>query len=456
MICSRFLITRPEVYVTDAAQEMSTATLQTDAIPNTFEISFDKAGPRIPCVCPQVGYIGRTSAEEERQLQVSVTTNTAVRAPLVYRYKVSGGKINGEGPTVVWDFDNLGPGEYQITVNVSDKLDPIGKSVSKTAQLSNGGGCDCPHFCPSLSVGSTFVSVRSGDRMKFKVFMPGGDLQVQRLTYHWNVWNGTIRSGQGTCEISVLVDRNTADPKVVADVTIAGLDPASNCPNVASGSVPIGKQTISQNSGPGVLGIVLDENHLVIGCPVGVKGCGAPSSPDMIIDLLLESVSSNKTSEYHYSVTAGKIIGKGTRVKWDLSGVAPGTYRIKAMEMRRGKPVGEERSARVTVVSELCNCDPACPVVSVSGPDRVIKTGESFDLIASISGGSQDRAIMYNWTISAGEIVSGQGSPNVRIQAPSTNSFKNMQVTLTIGGIDPSFNCPINATQEITIEPKSN
>lgn len=51
---------------------------------------------------------------------------------LAYEYKVSGGKIIGEGATVDWDLTNVKPGIYTITVGVDDGAGVLALRKSKT------------------------------------------------------------------------------------------------------------------------------------------------------------------------------------------------------------------------------------------------------------------------------------------------------------------------------------
>ncbi len=55
----------------------------------------------------------------------------------------------------------------------------------------------------------------------------------------------------------------------------------------------------------------------------------AVSDTDRTINVTTEAVDpENDVITYNYTVTAGRIIGQGAKIIWDLSGVAPGIYRI--------------------------------------------------------------------------------------------------------------------------------
>ena len=55
--------------------------------------------------------------------------------------------------------------------------------------------------------------------------------------------------------------------------------------------------------------------------------------PDKLPGIEVVTKATNPNSDaliYHYVVSSGKIIGKGEKVIWDVSGVKPGTYTITA------------------------------------------------------------------------------------------------------------------------------
>jgi hypothetical protein len=60
---------------------------------------------------------------------------------LTYTYKVSGGKIIGEGAKVVWDLSGVKPGTYTITAAVDDGCGFCGKSMKKTVIVKQCSDC---------------------------------------------------------------------------------------------------------------------------------------------------------------------------------------------------------------------------------------------------------------------------------------------------------------------------
>jgi hypothetical protein len=70
---------------------------------------------------------------------------------------------------------------------------------------------------------------------------------------------------------------------------------------------------------------------------------------------------------------------------------------------------------------------------------------------ANVSGGTQD-ALTYNWTVTAGTIESGQGTPSITVRAPSDGTT-NVTATVTLGGLDPNCNCPATDDETAGVAP---
>jgi hypothetical protein len=73
--------------------------------------------------------------------------------------------------------------------------------------------------------------------------------------------------------------------------------------------------------------------------------------------------------------------------------------------------------------------------------------------VANVSGGSQDTPITYNWTVSAGEIISGQGTSSITVRTPSDRSVSNITATVTLGGLPVGCDCPNTASETAGISP---
>src|SRR5690606_30546778 len=153
-------------------------------------------------------------------------------------------------------------------------------------------------------------------------------------TYNWTVENGKIISGQGTDEITVLTDAKSQTGAVTATVQIPPFDTYCNCPTRGTASVPFAEHSIiiDVNQFAFVENLILDETELTLPPSPGQRPLeGTTVSPDMLIGVTTVATDpENDPLTYSYDVSGGRIIGKGAKVMWDLSGVEPGTYRITA------------------------------------------------------------------------------------------------------------------------------
>jgi hypothetical protein len=182
------------------------------------------------------------------------------------------------------------------------------------------------------------------------------------------------------------------------------------------------------------------EYTIVLPCPPGQEPTGECRESNAI------QVSTNATDPdgdalvYQYTVTGGRITGSGANVGWDLSGAKPGTYTISVMVDDGCGTCGQPKTREV-VVKECQSCrsgPPPCPSISTvsASPDRV-KVGETVTFTASVNTPSGATEPSYNWSVSSGEIVSGQGSNVIMVRA--TNSG-DLTATVELGNVAPE--CP--------------
>ena len=80
--------------------------------------------------------------------------------------------------------------------------------------------------------------------------------------------------------------------------------------------------------------------------------------------------------------------------------------------------------------------------MTVSGPAVVTNPGEAMSFTASTSGD-----VTYNWSVSAGTIESGQGTPSITVRTTAAMKGSNVTATVDIGGRDPACNCTITASE---------
>ena len=81
---------------------------------------------------------GRCS-ENKEQIDIWTEAFDPENDTLLYKYKVSGGGIIGNGEKVIWDLSNVEPGEYTITAGVDDGCGVCGETKTRTVYV-----IECP------------------------------------------------------------------------------------------------------------------------------------------------------------------------------------------------------------------------------------------------------------------------------------------------------------------------
>ena len=76
-----------------------------------------------------------------------------------------------------------------------------------------------------------------------------------------------------------------------------------------------------------------------------------------------------------------------------------------------------------------------CPTTKVTCPDSVYK-GERLMFTANVQGGDSQVTPTYNWTVSAGTIESGQGTPTIDVNISEAAPDSSVTATVDVGGFD--------------------
>jgi hypothetical protein len=172
-------------------------------------------------------------------------------------------------------------------------------------------------------------------------------------------------------------------------------------------------------------------------CPPGTISTSGncPTTENATVQLAANATDPDgDTLLYTYTTTGGRVTGDGANVSWDLSGVQPGTY-TSTVEVDDGCGCVAFSSTTVTV-AECGDCVPPCPTIEISCPTDLVTAGTPATVSVNVSGGGNFNAT-YNWTVSAGTISGGQGTPSITID---TTGLAGQQVTATVelGGLPPA------------------
>lgn len=71
----------------------------------------------------------------------------------------------------------------------------------------------------------------------------------------------------------------------------------------------------------------------------------------------------------------------------------------------------------------------ACPIVTVKGPDSILNEGEQMTFTAEVKGLPEGGNLTFNWSVSNGTIISGQGTSVINV---STEDLAGQNVTATV------------------------
>ncbi|HEX8891284.1 MAG TPA: hypothetical protein VF779_19205 [Pyrinomonadaceae bacterium] len=194
-------------------------------------------------------------------------------------------------------------------------------------------------------------------------------------------------------------------------------------------------------------------SKVVIPCPpsAGLTSCEAEGKWKLKLSTTASDLDGDKLL-YKYSVTAGRIIGEGPEVTWDIIGndpaFKPGAFIAKvSVEDRKGGVASET----ATVIVDLCQCHFPCSVIDMSCPETV-EEGDIITLRVTLSGQGIYKEPTYNWSITAGTVVRGQGTSKIEVDTTGAGD-KKLKATVLIDGLNPE--CDREGSCEVLINKKS-
>ena len=190
--------------------------------PRPPTVSLD-ADSQVVTICPD----NESMASTRVRLRARATSpdgNT-----LRYRWTVSGGRIDGDGPEVTWDLSGAPPGTYTARIDVESGPpgNPLCNAFTTIPVIVRA--CPPPRpFCPNVSIYCP-DTVTLGQPVTFTANATGGTPGVTP-TYRWTVSAGTITSGQGTSSITVDTS-GLGGQAITAKVEVLGyeLDCSASC-----------------------------------------------------------------------------------------------------------------------------------------------------------------------------------------------------------------------------------
>ena len=153
--------------------------------------------------------------------------------------------------------------------------------------------------------------------------------------------------------------------------------------------------------------------------------------------------TTNSPISYRWTSNAGRISGDGATVTWDLSGLQPGYYKAYVdIDTGSGDEACQAFSSTAVLVNRCPPPPPTCPNVAIACPDRVV-VNEPLTFRSTVSDGSNGRQT-YNWSVSAGRIIDGQGTDTIHVDTTGL-AGQSLTASLSMGGynLDCSATCTV-------------
>jgi len=178
-----------------------------------------------------------------------------------------------------------------------------------------------------------------------------------------------------------------------------------------------------------------------------IRNCARTNA---VVRLSAQTTSqSTSLARYTWTTDAGRIEGNGDSARWILDGAEPGYHHVY-LESVLGNASDECRVLASTTVLVECLPAPECPQISIVCPDRV-DTGKPILFGSLVNGTLGSSPLAYNWTITPGTILEGQGSDSVRV---NTTGLEGQTITATVAlaGYDSSSaRCSASCSVQIPV-----
>lgn len=227
---------------------------------------------------------------------------------------------------------------------------------------------------------------------------------------------------------------------------------ASACLLLTLACALLAQKPSAPNRPPRINSFTHSPERAVIACRYGLSIAAPECNWPGQLKLTLETVASDPDGDklaYKYKVGAGRVVGEGPAVVWDLAGVAPGAYAAEVfVEDGRGGEVSASTSIELV---ECTTCPVPCAMISISCPEAVDE-GETLVASLNVSGGEPSFSPTYNWSVSDGRIVKGQGTYRIEVDT-SGLAGRSLKVSVEVGGYPPE--CDKIESCEVPIRNKS-
>ena len=171
-----------------------------------------------------------------------------------------------------------------------------------------------------------------------------------------------------------------------------------------------------------------------------IRACEGESIGASLVQLSAKATSpGGNPIRYRWTTIGGRIVGDGPTVTWDLSGVKPGYYKA-FLEINTGSD--DEACQAFSSTTLLVECPaPVCPNVLIICPEKTA-VNQPLTFSATATGGTGNVTPVYNWTVTAGRIVEGQGTSSIKVDTTDLGG-QTIKATFSLAGYpqDCSASC---------------
>lgn len=175
-----------------------------------------------------------------------------------------------------------------------------------------------------------------------------------------------------------------------------------------------------------------------------VSACS--NSNESQVQLTATAVSpSGNPIKYRWTTTAGTISGEGPQVTWNLAGLKPGYHKASLDVVSAGSDGECQAFSSVTVLVNACApVRPVCPAVEITCPTAV-GVDQPLTFTSTYNGGTPGITPVYNWTVSAGTIIEGQGTDRIKVDTTGY-AGQTIRASLSLGGynLECAADCAVN------------
>jgi hypothetical protein len=182
---------------------------------------------------------------------------------------------------------------------------------------------------------------------------------------------------------------------------------------------------VSAVNAPLSLSLTADSN-IVTACADG----GAPH-----VKLTANAVSpGGYPIKYRWTTSSGNIIGEGPVVEWNLAGLKPGYHKASLDIQSIGSDGSCQAFSSVSVLVNPCVAvQPVCPAIEIVCPTDVA-LNQPVTFSSRLTGGvPANTNAVYNWTVSAGTIIQGQGTDTIKVDTTGLGG-QTVRASLSVGG----------------------